>query len=128
MAKIGAPTKYDPSWMLARVTDLMADGASKVEVAASLGIRGETLYQWIKEYPDFSDAIKKGEELCAAWWEKNGRVNLQNEKFNATLWYMNMKNRFRWADRQEQKVDLAANITVSDKIEKARSRLPKQGE
>lgn len=128
MAKIGAPTKYDPSWMLARVIDLMADGASKVEVAANLGINKDTLNEWCKVYPDFSVSIKKGEELCEAWWERNGRVNLQNDKFNAPLWYMNMKNRFRWADRQEQKVDLSANITVSDKIEKARSRLPKQGE
>lgn len=101
----GRPSKYKPE-MIDTVIGLMSEGASKYEVAAEIGIHYDTLTQWQNpESPqyikDFSDAIKKGESLSRAWWERNGRKNLENKEFNYTGWYMNMKNRFKWADKQE---------------------------
>jgi transposase-like protein len=122
---IGRPSEYKPEWMLNKAIDLMSEGASKVEVAAELGITRETLYDWMKKHPEFSDTIKKGEQLCEAWWEKHGRRSLHDQKFNATLWYMNMKNRFKWSDRQEQTIDLTANVSTSQKIQEAEARVKK---
>lgn len=99
---LGRPSKYDPT-KLPAIISLMSEGASLVEVAVMLGISRETLYQWVDTYPDFSDTIKKGKELCNAWWEGEARkaLMLRDKDFNATLWYMNMKNRFGWSDKQE---------------------------
>lgn len=96
------PTKYDPSKNQS-VIDLMSEGASIVEVAAMLDISRSTLYEWIDQHIEFSDTIKKGMELCQAWWERQGRKNLDNRDFNPTLWFMNVKNRFKddWRDKQE---------------------------
>lgn len=100
----GRPTKYKPE-MCEKVVALMQEGASKAEVAAVLDISHETLNEWTKNNPEFSDAIKKGVRLSEAWWEKMARENLitmpKGPQFNATLWYMNMKNRFGWRDKQE---------------------------
>lgn len=107
--KIGRPTKYRPE-MCNRVIDLMAQGTSLFEVAADLGISEDTLYRWKKERSSFSEAIKRGGLLSRAWWERKGRVNLENKDFSSTLWYMNMKNRFGWADKIEQKQDTTIKI------------------
>lgn len=119
----GRPSKYDPK-MLPIVEKMMSEGASKVEVCAELGISYETLTEWCDLQGayfnrDFSESIKRGERLSEAWWEKHGRSQLENPKFNATLWYMNMKNRFGWRDRQEVdakvdgKINVVCNIPLS---------------
>ena len=100
----GRPSKFEP-WMCERVVELMKEGASKTEVAASIGIDRDTLNEWSKTNSDFSVSIKKGEQLSEVWWEKIARENLithpKGPQFNSTLWYMNMKNRFGWKDKQE---------------------------
>lgn len=100
---VGRPTKYKLESMPNKVIKLMSQGASKAEVAASLGITHETLNQWEKDpnKPEFSEAIKRGEDLSKAWWMRMGRENLKNKEFSPVLWYMNMKNRFGWRDKQE---------------------------
>ena len=96
------PTKYKPE-MCETVIELMKDGASKCEVAAKLEIDESTLYAWTKENEEFSKTIKRGEQLSKAWWQERGRLELKNKDFSYTGWYMNMKNRFGWSDKQETK-------------------------
>lgn len=99
---MGRPTKYTKS-MSQRVIELMSEGASLAEVAADIGVSRETMNRWSKddEKPEFCDAIKKGVELSEAWWLSEGRTSLRDNHFNHVLWYMNMKNRFGWRDKNE---------------------------
>lgn len=90
------------------ILELYHQGGSDKEVKALIyswmGTFSNDLWErWLKEEERFSETIKKGKILSEAWWEKQGRINLTMTHFNATLWYMNMKNRFGWAD--SQKVD-----------------------
>ena len=100
------PTKYN-SEMCKKVIELMSEGASLCEVAAKLGICEDEIHEWKEKIPEFSDAIKKGKLLSQVWWEKQGRLNLTNKNFNYTLWYMNMKNRFGWRDKQDVQLDIS---------------------
>jgi len=105
MANVGRPSKYRPE-MLKAIDELMSEGASLIEVSVALDIDDNTLYDWINEASprfkqEFSDAIKKGVKKSQAWWERNGRTNLKSREFSYTGWYMNMKNRFGWSDKQE---------------------------
>ncbi len=88
------------------VLDEYRQGASDEEIKAIIhewrGTFSNDLWErWMKEEQEFSETIKMGKMLSAAWWIKNGRTNLQNKDFNYTGWYMQMKNRFGWKDKTE---------------------------
>lgn len=98
----GRPTLYRPE-MCEAVVEWGKQGKSKTWIAAELDITKETLYQWIKTYPDFSDAITRATVQCQRWWEDAGQNGLTSNVFNSTVWTKNMAARFRdeWTDRQE---------------------------
>ena len=81
--------------------NLMQEGASKVEIKAELRLYNDLFERLIQEEPEFSDTIKRGEQLSQAWGERQGRTNLKNKDFSPVLWYMNMKNRFGWRDKTD---------------------------
>ena len=73
--------------MFDSILDHMEKGYSKDSVAGMLRISRDTLYRWIKEYPDFSDTIKLGEELSRVWWEKQAIDNITHYKDGKQLNY-----------------------------------------
>ncbi len=111
MGKIGAPkktTRLLPTHWQNELLELYRQGASDKEVKALihswLGKFSNNLWdRWMKEEADFWETIKKGRMLSEAWWENQGRTNLTNKDFKATLWYINMKNRFGWSKKREMK-------------------------
>lgn len=94
--KMGRPTKYEPEWMLEGVIEAGRFGASKEKMAAMIGISKDTLYKWMEEHADFSDAVKEGELLAQVWWENCGQTAALGsvDGFNSTAWIFSMKNRF----------------------------------
>ena len=110
--KPGRPTKYSEK-LCELLPYLFANGESVSEVCVHLDITKETFFQWVKQYPDFSDSYKKGLELSEAWWTRTGRLGSMGKiKLQPATWIFNMKNRFKWADRQD--VQIAGDISVAD--------------
>ena len=101
----GRPSKYQ----LRFCEDVLAWGAegwSLTEMAAEIGVARSNFYEWMTAHPEFQDAITRAREKSQAWWEKQGRLGMTADKFNATVWAKNMNCRFPddWRDvvRQEQ--------------------------
>lgn len=116
--KTGRPKKtiktLPDGWQEA-IVNLYSEGASDVEIKKLIyqwlnSFSNDLWDRWMIEEPKFSETIKTGRLLSQSWWESQGRISLKSNKFNAALWYMNMKNRFSWTDRTD-------HTTKDDKIQ-----------
>jgi len=111
----GRPPKtlkdFPPDWQQI-ILDEMSNGASLEEIKVYLGISNDLFYRFLKEEIDFSETIAWGKQLSKAWWMRMGRINLWNRKFNCRLWYMNMKNRWGWTDKQETNVNIQVPTSI----------------
>jgi len=114
-------TRFDllPNWEEVAI-DCGSQGMSDIEIRKNLAIAKyrvlctETWESLLKD-EFFAEVIKRARILCQAWWEEQGRKGLKAQHFNSALWFMNMKNRFKWRDKQPEEVAHAINnTTISD--------------
>ena len=113
--KVGRPkielTDLRKDWKES-IIELSKQGASIVELSVLLDISRDTFYALSDREPEFSDTVKKCKQYCEAWWLSKGRTELENKEFSYTGWYMNMKNRFGWADKKEIKEEVKKEVTT----------------
>jgi hypothetical protein len=118
---IGRPTKYDPKY-IDLVISLMELGWSKTRVAAYFRVHKDTLYEWIKQHPDFSDAVRVGETLSEAWWEEQGVAALTSKEYNTNMFKWLTSNIHGWTDKQSQDINMKGELNIGSRIESSRRR------
>lgn len=98
----GRPSKYDPQYCELALNKLR-DGFSVLGVAAEIGVNKTTIYEWMNAHPEFSHAVKVGQQHAAAWWEERLRQIALGENGNATAAIFGLKNRAsdEWRDKTE---------------------------
>jgi hypothetical protein len=103
-APVGRPTLYQPEHC-ARIVELAAsDGMGASELALELGVSRQTWENWKAAHPEFREAVADAKFAALAWWERKGRLGINEGKsFNATAFVFQVKNRFR-EDYQDEKV------------------------
>lgn len=106
-----------------KVEDLMSSGMSITEVASTIGINRDTIYDWSKKFPEFNQAMRNGVALSQSWWERQARLNIDKKEFNHRLWEFNMKCRFKedWSVTQNHDVNMS--VSSASTIEKAEMRI-----
>lgn len=95
----GRPTDYDESYCEQAVA-FLADGYSIAAFAGQIGVARSTVYKWIDEHEEFSDAIKTGQAKAVLWWETANRSLATTGEGNATAIVFGLKNRAsdEWRD------------------------------
>jgi len=100
----GRPSKYDPKFC-ETVIEVGEQGDTLAAMAEACDIHRETLNEWMKIHPEFSDAVKRGLQKAQVLWERSGlemALGLK-ESGNPTTYIFNMKNRFKddWRDKHD---------------------------
>lgn len=95
----GRPTLYQPEFC-EMLVDHMDQGYSFESFAADVDVDRDTLYEWAKVHPQFSDAKKRGFAKSLKFLEKAGLDSIFDcAGFNTTLYIFTMKSRFKMWDR-----------------------------
>jgi hypothetical protein len=101
----GRPSKYSQE-LIDRICYSLSQGNTRTTAATCAGISMETFAVYVREFPEFSDAIKRAEEQAVEHY-----VNVihaaSGQTWQAAAWYL---ERRRPADFSKQdKVDITTN-------------------
>jgi len=115
----GRPSKYKPEFCELLI-EHMSKGLSFESFSAIAEVNQDTLHEWVKVHEEFSESKKMAFANCQLFWEKLGVENILNvsessgrgddayhksSTLNASIWIFNMKNRFKWRDKQPGEED-----------------------
>ena len=83
------------------VLGMYDEGCSDREVMRELDLtpsKWRQLESDVLDSEDFAELVEYGRMLSAAWWERQGRINLSSpaKDFNTNLWLANVKERLGW--------------------------------
>ena len=116
----GQPTKYKEEYC-EKIVEFMSVGGSLTQFAASIDVCRETVYEWGRVHPKFSDAIKMAKTKCEAHWEKIGHEGMymggKENPFQASMYIFKMKARFGWRDNQDINLKSDTKIQLSYNLE-----------
>lgn len=92
----GQPTLYRFEYC-EKLISHMKSGMSFPSYAAEIDVNPDTLYEWAKVHPDFSEAKKKGEAHSLAYMERVGLLGMTGKMpgFNFSAWIASMNNKHR---------------------------------
>ena len=83
----------------------MAKGLSYKSFAGKKEVRvnEDTLYEWERNYKEFSDTKKVGESASLLFWEELGIDLCQGrlESKSAAIYCFTMKNKFKWRNNDD---------------------------
>lgn len=114
---VGRPSSYDAAYCEA-VIEYGKAGKSVAWMAAELGVHKDTLYEWAKVHPDFSDAFTRAKLESQRWWEDRGQEALEKPGFNSSVWAKSMAARFPedWRDNSKTEITGANGGPVSHSL------------
>lgn len=96
----GRPTDYRPEYC-DKVIEWGKQGKSKTWIASEIGVTRETLYEWERVHPEFSDAMARAKVFEQRWWEDAGQDGMKLQGFGQSIWSRSMAARFpkEWREK-----------------------------
>jgi len=112
MGKRGRKSEYD-IWIedgvledkLILVEGWKRDGLSDEQIAHNLGINPDTVNEYKKKYPKFSEAIKKGKEVADFEVENALYKTAMEGNVTAQIFWLKNRQKEKWREKQEVQVN-----------------------
>lgn len=94
--EVGRPTKYKPEYCEILVEHL-SSGLFYQSFAGIVNVSIDTLYEWEKVHPAFSEAKKIGTAKAHLFWDRFGHDTLTSgNKCDTAMYIHRMGNQFKW--------------------------------
>lgn len=98
--RMGCPPKYKPEYCQ-QVIDFMGKGYSLTAFAGHIKVARETIYDWERRYPDFSDAIKKARAARLSALEEVLLKATNSHTVTARIFALKNAAPSEWRDRHD---------------------------
>lgn len=124
--KVTCPTKCTPAMIekvRSVVENVMGQGGSVVECSVELDLDRGTLPAWEKKFDEINRIMHRGRNLHQIWWEKKGRLNMENEKFSYQGYKWMTMNSIGWSNNQNVETNVTVSSTVQDASNKRVSKI-----
>ena len=109
------PCKYKPGIHPEQLLELMTQGYSQSGAGGLMGVSQQTLSEWTRKYPEFSEAYGLGKLARQAFYEKAGHDGMQGltKNFNATVWKLVSQSEFGMSERSKTEINANVKQTVT---------------
>lgn len=114
------------------VRSLRRDGLTIDQVAKYIGISQDTIYRWIKDFPEFSEAIKTGKRQANAIIENRLFQKAASGNMTAIIFYLKNNWRDKYNDStlgpEERKMIQAKmrKLEADTRVSEAKAKLAEQ--
>lgn len=110
----GRPTLYKPEFC-EKLVKHMSKGYSFESFAADCGVCFDTVHEWVKVHPEFSEAKKLGIALSIKWWESLLALASAGEKKHANMTGIIFALKNKAPKMFRDKIDIEADHRIEDK-------------
>lgn len=108
---VGRPSEYKPDFCNA-VIDFMSKGYSLTAFAGSIRMARDTVYDWCKKYPDFSDAVNQARATRITKLE-SGLFEAEGSQVTAHIFALKNACPAEWKDVQHVENNNRIEVSVS---------------
>ena len=101
------------------------DGFTNEQIAEKLGINPDTLYQYQKKYPEFSETLKRGKEIVDYQVENALLKNALDGNVTAQIYWLNNRKPKQWKNKRES---IEKNNEEITKVEQLLNKIKEEAE
>jgi hypothetical protein len=111
--------KYDPPFHCVLLLKLFTEGRDIAAFCSSANIARSTFFEWLRKYKEFNVTYELARDKSRMWWEEMARIGVTDTSFNTTLWSINMRNRFGYAEHRKIKIKALSKAAGAKEQHKA---------
>ncbi|MBR0741177.1 hypothetical protein JQ581_30020 [Bradyrhizobium liaoningense] len=106
----GRPTSYKPEYCDMVIEAMKMEGISLTAFAGMIGVSKDTVYRWIREHADFSDAVARARPARVLWLERKLLRSRKGAETSAAMFALKNAEPDEWRDVRS--VDHQHNVKV----------------
>jgi hypothetical protein len=109
---VGRPTKYTAA-TIKKITDALKAGNTRTAAVGAAGIDYTTFCDWLRDYPQFSQAVIRAEHEAEAGYVEVLKKAAANGDWRAAESWLKRRRREDWGDNVAIDVDAEVARTLS---------------